>query len=149
MKVENTAIQYLDGQQLLYAGSFRAVGFNVILASLLGFYLYNHNVPTHILTIWILSLIFIIAIRMIHCMLVLKKELYISATNLNLKIFLLLTLLAGLTWTSIFFLTLPYTDNVMQFVIFIVYAGMCAGANASLGVTIFSVSCIVYRAGFI
>ncbi len=134
MKVEKTAVQYRDGQQLLYAGSFRAVGFNVILASLLGYYLYNHNVPTHILTIWVLSLIFVIAIRMIHCKLVLKKELYISATNLNLKIFLLLTLLAGLTWASIFFLTLPFTDNVMQFVIFIVYAGMCAGANASLGV---------------
>lgn len=136
MKGQKPAIQYKDGQQLLYGGSYRAVSFNIILASLLGFYLYYNAVPVSLLIVWLSVIFIIIMLRIVHCKLVIKKEWYISAVSLNLKIFNVLTLLTGLTWTSIFFLTLPYTDTMMQFVIFVVFAGMCAGATASLGVYI-------------
>lgn len=138
MTAQKTAIQYKDGQQLLYVGSYRIVAFNIILAALLAFYLYNNNVPTQILIKWLSAIVIIIGIRLFHCKLVIKKELYISHTNLNLKIFVFFTLLTGLVWTSIFFASNPYTDNAMRFVIFIVFAGMCAGATASLGVYMFA-----------
>lgn len=142
MKEQKPAVQYKDGQQLLYAGSYRVVVFNIILASLLGLYLYNNSVPTQILTSWLTGIILIIAARMLHCYLVVKKELYISAPKKHLKIFVFFTLLTGLVWTSIYFVSIPYTDDAMRFVILIVFAGMCAGATASLGV--YLVAFLVY-----
>ncbi len=136
MAEQKPAILYKDGQKLLYDGSYRAVGFNIILAALLGIYLYNNDVPTHIVTLWLFGLGVIVSFRLIHCSLVLKRELYISAPALNLRIFVIFTLLTGLSWTSIYFITLPYTHTMQQLVIFLVYGGMCAGATASLGVYI-------------
>jgi diguanylate cyclase (GGDEF)-like protein len=51
----------------------------------------------------------------------------------HLYIFVFFTFLTGLAWSWIYFATLPYTNNLKQLVILLVFGGMSTGSTSSLG----------------
>lgn len=73
-------------------------------------------------------------IRLIHCKLVVSKNLMQNSANLQLIIFFFLTLLMGLVWTSIYFISTPYVAQQQLYGIILVFGGMTAGATTTLAI---------------
>jgi diguanylate cyclase (GGDEF)-like protein len=134
MKKPPAAIKYTEGKELLFQNAFGAIPFNIFLSIVLSIYLYKHYVPHNIIYSWFGAMVLISIIRLVHCIVVLKEELLISSPDLQIKIFVLLTGIMGLTWSSIYFLALTHTELLSLYVIVLVFGGMSAGATASLSV---------------
>ncbi len=134
MTEDKPAIKYLEGQKVLFESSFKAIPFNIVMASILAGSLYYNDLPLRTTVIW-LSAIFIISIgRMLYCRFVLSKGEGEYATPLNLNIFLFLTLIMGLTWSTIYFASLHAVEKPELYLILLVCGGMAAGSTASMGV---------------
>lgn len=134
MKDHKSAHEYPEGRQLLFENSYRAILFNVSLGALLATYLVNNKVPKELAIVWFIAMAVVSMIRIIHCKSVINNKLFTELDDFHLKIFLFLTLLTGITWTSIYFITFSYTSELQQYLILLVFGGMCAGATTSLAV---------------
>jgi diguanylate cyclase (GGDEF)-like protein len=134
MKDNTSAIQYKEGQQYLFESTYRTLPYGLITASVLALYLYLCNAPHEVILLWLAVLIIIVCIRMLHCKVVISKELFNSSLSLQLAIFVLLTLIAGLVVNSIYFLASPYMSEPPQYIIILSFAVMIAGSITPLGV---------------
>jgi diguanylate cyclase (GGDEF)-like protein len=134
MEENRSAIQYKEGQISLFDSSYRAIPFNIVLAIFLAISLLYNKLPGIITFSWLSALIIISAIRMIHCKLVIDKNLLENSANFNLKLLMVLNGLAGLIWASIYFAALGHTDKLQLYLIVLVCGGMAAGSTASLGI---------------
>jgi diguanylate cyclase (GGDEF)-like protein len=120
---------------LLLEGSRRAIPFNIILASLLAFDLYYIKAPKLIITTWIIAIIFLSIIRYCYCYyFAQRKESYKAQGDSILINFVLLTSLTGGVWGACYWLMMPYVSELHEFIIILVFGGMCAGSIASLSV---------------
>lgn len=134
MKDDRSAIQYKDGQVFLFDSTYRTLIYSVILASMLALYVYLNNGPKEFVITWLAVITVMAIIRVIHCKIVISKNLFGKAFNLQLKIFIFLTFIMGLVWTSLYFSSLSYVDEETKYLIIISYGGMVAGATTTLGV---------------
>ena len=134
MNDHKAAIQYTEGQQLLFDNSYRSIPFNVTQAALLAIYLYYNLGPKEHILIWVAGICIISCIRMIHCKIVKKSISFTGSINFHLKIFLCLTWLTSLIWTSVYFISIPYVQMEQQYIIILVFGGMTAGSTISLAV---------------
>ncbi len=117
----------------LLRGALRSVPFNIVLASMLSIILYLTPVPVWLLAGWLASIVIISIIRMIFSHMLLKnQQLYQENQNLIVILFVVLTFMTGLLWTTVYFIALPYVEEVYEFIIILVFGGMCAGSIASL-----------------
>jgi diguanylate cyclase (GGDEF)-like protein len=117
---------------LLVEGSKRAIPFNIILGTLLALDLIYNQVPLFLVISWYLAIVLISLIRFFFCRQIIKKELY--ASKYILAKFLILTLIMGIIWGSCYLVFLSYLTTLHEFIIILVFGGMCAGAIASLSV---------------
>lgn len=134
MKDQRAAIDYKEGQKLLFESTYNVIPFNVIAASLLAIYLYHTNVPIHVISIWLAVMVVISIIRMVHCKIVMRKNLFDKSFNIHLKLFLSMTMFTGIVWGSIYFISIPYTNSDQLYIILSIYGGMSAGSTTSLAV---------------
>ncbi len=125
-------ITYADGRRLLFDNATSAVPFNILMALILLFILPNSNVPLLVVVSWFVVMLVVSAFRLIHCVYVLKHTIFLELNLLHLKIFQLLSFITGITWTSIYFLSVPFTSALEPYIILLIYGGMSAGASASL-----------------
>ncbi len=130
----NLSKTYKEAVLLLYQGSVRAIPFNIVLASLLVLDLIYNRVPQFVLSLWILSIVLISLLRWVFCFLCLKKKYFEKKIHQGLYIFLFLTLFMGMTWGSCYLMTLPYLNELHEFIIILVLGGLCAGSIASLSI---------------
>lgn len=142
MEYYKPAIEYKEGQTLLFDGSYRAIPFNITMATLLAIYLSYNGGPNSLILVWLVGMVIISSIRMIHCKLVIKKQLLDTSYNVSLKLFLILTMITGFVWAWIYFISIPYVDAQQQYVVLLVFGGMSAGATTSLAV--YSTAFFVY-----
>ena len=119
---------------LLMEGSKKAIPFNIILASLLALDLRYNHAPLLLVGGWFLAIIIMSLVRWHFCQKTIKNKLYKEKTQRTLIKFLLLTLIMGITWGSCYFISLPYVTDLHEFIIILVFGGMCAGSIASLSV---------------
>ncbi len=132
MKKNTASIQDREVKQLLFESAIGAVPFNIFLGGLLAIYLAYNGVPKQELIIWISLMIFVCLIRILHSLYVVKKHLYNSPSDIHIKIFIVVCFFTGITWSSVYFLSVPYTDTPHTYLILLVFGGMSAGATASL-----------------
>ncbi len=134
MHNDKAAIEYKEGQRALFESSYRAIIFNIVMASVLSISLYYNNLPVKVVSIWLATVVVATIIRVLHCKVVIDKGLVEKSIGLHLKIFLLLTIVMGLTWSSIYFASIPFTNKFQLYIILMVCGGMAAGSTATLGV---------------
>lgn len=134
MKEHKLAIQYSEGKQLLIENSCRVIPFNILMAALLSVYLSNNHVPTTVIILWFAWMLIVNSIRYIHCRLILKKKLFDHAYEYNLGLFFYLTLLAGIVWSTLYFILLPYANESQLYLILLVFGGMTAGSTTTLSI---------------
>lgn len=126
-KIEQDRIDYL------LRGALRSIPFNIVLASLLAIILYLTSLPFWLLGSWLAGIMTISFIRLIFCQLLLSNDsLYQENPKLIVSLFLILTFMTGLLWTTVYFIGLPYIPETHEFIIILVFGGMCAGSIASL-----------------
>jgi len=129
-------IEY-NGFSLLLHGSISSIPFNIFLASLLSLDLIYNGVPTILVAYWFLSILFLSIIRWFYSMYVLKRmNKKKSNTLANYKIFeqifIVFTAIMGAVWGVSYLLFLNYLAPLQEFIIILVFGGMCAGSVASL-----------------
>ncbi|MFO2459500.1 diguanylate cyclase [Legionella pneumophila serogroup 1] len=125
---------YKESMTLLVEGSLRAIPFNIILATLLAIDLVYNNVPALIIGVWIFAIVFISLVRSLFCWKIIKRGVEQNKIQSTLLKFFLLTFVMGSIWGACYFITLPYLNDLHEFIIILVFGGMCAGAIASLSV---------------
>lgn len=120
---------------LLLESSRKAIPFNIILASLLALDLALQHVPYHLIIAWWFAILVISLVRFMFCKYSMKNYLYENKVKFNyLKTFIGLTLLMGITWDLCYFISINYLSALHEFIIILVFGGMCAGAIASLSI---------------
>lgn len=119
---------------LLVEGSLRAIPLNIILATLLAIDLVYNNVPALIIEAWIFGIVFISMVRSLFCWKIIKWGVEQNKIQSTLLKFFFLTFVMGSIWGACYFITLPYLNDLHEFIIILVFGGMCAGAIASLSV---------------
>lgn len=119
---------------LLMQGSKKAIPFNVFIASLLALDLIYNHVPHILVASWFLAIIIISLIRWRFCVHIVKNKLDEESNKITLIKFFLLTLVIGTVWGSCYLISLPYITELHEFIIILVYGGLCAGSVASLSV---------------
>ncbi|CZG50235.1 Probable diguanylate cyclase AdrA [Legionella pneumophila] len=119
---------------LLVEGSLRAIPLNIILATLLAIDLVYNNVPALIIEAWIFGIVFISMVRSLFCWKIIKWGVEQNKIQSTLLKFFFLTFVMGSIWGTCYFITLPYLNDLHEFIIILVFGGMCAGAIASLSV---------------
>ncbi len=134
MKDDKAPIKYNEGRQLLFDNSYRGIPFNAIMAIFLAIYLSYKQIPKTPILIWVTMMIIISFFRIIHCKMILSKKLFYKTFNFHLKIFIFLTFLTGLNWTSIYFISIHYTMETQLDIVTLFFGGMSAGATTSLAV---------------
>lgn len=127
---------YKEGVALLYEGSYKAIPFNIVLSVLLACDLLYNKVPVLIVGSWIASIFIISLIRMFYCLKNMKQNESPQNQKLNLYFFILLTFLTGVAWGACYLVTLPYLNELHEFIIILVFGGMCAGSIASLSISL-------------
>lgn len=125
-------ITYADGRRLLFDNATSAVPFNVLMALILLFILPNSNVPVLIVVGWFVVMLIVSALRILHCIYVLKNKIYLELHLAHLKLFQFLSFATGIVWTAIYFLSVPFTSALEPYIILLIFGGMSAGASASL-----------------
>lgn len=125
---------YKESMTLLFEGSRRAIPFNIILATLLAFDLIYNDVPILIIGGWFSGILFISLVRSFFCWKIIKQGVDKNKIPLTLIKFCLLTLVTGSIWGACYFITLPYLNELHEFIIILVFGGMCAGSIASLSI---------------
>jgi len=134
MEDNRSAIQYEEGRLFIFDSTYTTLRYSIVSAAFLGLYLYVNNCPKELVIDWLAVFTVIIFIRTIHCKIVLTKKLYNDAFKFHLRFFVFLTFLTGLVWSSIYFLSIPYMAEAPQYIIFLAFGGMVAGATTTLGV---------------
>ena len=119
---------------LLIHGSRKAIPFNIFLSLLLALDLRYNHVPILFVGGWFLTIVIISLIRWYFCGHVIKNKLDEGNNQQTLMIFSLLTLAMGVAWGSCYLISLPYVTELHEFIIILVFGGMCAGSIASLSV---------------
>ncbi|HAT8212037.1 TPA: GGDEF domain-containing protein, partial [Legionella pneumophila] len=125
---------YKENMTLLVEGSLRAIPLNIILATLLAIDLVYNNVPALIIEAWIFGIVFISMVRSLFCWKIIKWGVEQNKIQSTLLKFFFLTFVMGSIWGTCYFITLPYLNDLHEFIIILVFGGMCAGAIASLSV---------------
>ncbi|HAU1294722.1 TPA: GGDEF domain-containing protein [Legionella pneumophila] len=125
---------YKESMTLLVEGSLRAIPLNIILATLLAIDLVYNNVPALIIEAWIFGIVFISMVRSLFCWKIIKWGVEQNKIQSTLLKFFFLTFVMGSIWGACYFITLPYLNDLHEFIIILVFGGMCAGAIASLSV---------------
>ncbi|HAT9804067.1 TPA: GGDEF domain-containing protein [Legionella pneumophila] len=125
---------YKESLALLFEGSLRAIPFNIILAILLALDLVYSDVPALIIGAWFLGIVFISSVRSLFCWKIIKRGVEKNRIQATLIEFSLLTFVTGGIWGACYFITLPYLNDLHEFIIILVLGGMCAGAIASLSI---------------
>ncbi|HAT1820523.1 GGDEF domain-containing protein [Legionella pneumophila] len=125
---------YKESMTLLVEGSLRAIPLNIILATLLAIDLVYNNVPALIIEAWIFGIVFISMVRSLFCWKIIKWGVEQNKIQSTLLKFFFLTFVMGSIWGTCYFITLPYLNDLHEFIIILVFGGMCAGAIASLSV---------------
>lgn len=133
MKDNRTAIDYIEGRRLLFGSTYKVCSFNIFSAALLTIYLSGTDVPSIKIYSWFTVMFVINVIRLIHCKLVISKDWFKGSFKLNLKLFLTLSVLTGITWSAIYFISVPYTQDYQRYIMIFIFAGLTAGATSSLG----------------
>ncbi len=134
MKRLNLLEIHEDGLTLLFEGSKRAIPFNTVLALLLSIILINAHVPIYTVSIWLGVVILMSLVRWFFCYQFLNKNLNEENIVSSLSIFLTLTFIKGVLWGACYLFSLPYVSELHEFIIILVFGGMCAGAITSLSV---------------
>lgn len=119
---------------LLFEGSLRAIPFNIILATLLALDLVYNDMPALIIGAWFFGIIFISLVRSFFCWKIIKRGVEKNSIQATLLKFFFLTFVTGSIWGACYFITLPYLNDLHEFIIILVFGGMCAGAIASLSI---------------
>lgn len=119
---------------LLFKGSLRAIPFNVIAALLLAIDLSYQAIPLFWVGLWFLAICLISSIRWVFCKRFLKKNLNNDKIQTSLIPFLILTFFTGVVWGFCYILAISYLTELHEFIMILVFGGMCAGAIASLSV---------------
>ncbi|KTD29718.1 two component response regulator with GGDEF domain protein [Legionella maceachernii] len=132
MKWLRQEVLHSESYQLLLDNSLRSIPFNVLIAGLLSFDLFFQKVPRSLILLWFLSIVLVSTLRWIYSKHVLNREDYRSNNGVSVLIFLVLTLLMGLTWGASYALFLPYISVIHETIIILIFGGMSAGAAASL-----------------
>lgn len=125
-------ITYADGRRLLFDNATTAVPFNVMMAIILLLILPNSDVPVLVVVSWFGVMLFVSALRMLHCVYFLREKKYENFSLAHLKLFQFLSFITGLVWTAIYFLSVPFTSELEPYIILLIFGGMSAGASASL-----------------
>jgi diguanylate cyclase (GGDEF)-like protein len=123
-----------EAVNLLADGSLKAIPFNVILASLLLAILVYNQVPLPLTLGWFVAIVVISLIRWVFCTKLATKKIAEETIPIRLKQFFFLTLLMGMVWGSCYPISLPYLTELNEFIVILVFGGMCAGAIASLSI---------------
>lgn len=134
MENNTPAIKYREGQEFLFNTSFRGIPFAMLLATVLAAYVYYNEGPKKVVIIWVTALFVLTCIRMIYFKVVINKRLLHTSASLHLKIFFYLTLLAGLIWSSIYFISIPYVEEKHQYVILLFMGAATAASTISLSI---------------
>ncbi|HHT9801486.1 TPA: diguanylate cyclase [Legionella pneumophila] len=125
---------YKESMTMLFEGSLRAIPFNIILATLLALDLVYNDVPALIIGAWFFGIVFISLVRSYFCWRIIKRGVEKNRIQATLIEFFLLTFVTGSIWGACYFITLPYLNALHEFIIILVFGGMCAGAIASLSI---------------
>lgn len=136
MKLNNIFKLQKEAYKLLIEGSHRTIPFNVLVATLLAIdLLYNDLSPFRVI-IWWLCIVFVSLGRWLHNKKLIKQKQQEAneTAYYNVLKFFLSTLLIGVVWSSCYLLLLPFLGDLQEFIIILVFGGMCAGAIASLSV---------------
>lgn len=121
-----------DSFIFLLNNSLRAIPFNILVASLLSIDLFFHKLPPLLISSWYFCIVFLSITRWFFTKLALQKHLYDKKTRSTLIKFFILTLLMGITWGSCYLIFLPKLHQLQEFIIILVFGGVCAGSIASL-----------------
>ncbi|HIG0327727.1 TPA: GGDEF domain-containing protein [Legionella pneumophila] len=125
---------YKESITLLFEGSLRAIPFNIILATLLVLDLVYNDVPAFTIGAWFFGIVFVSLVRSFFCWKIIKRGVETNRIQATLIKFFLLTFVTGCIWGACYFITLPYLNDLHEFIIILVFGGMCAGAIASLSI---------------
>jgi len=131
MNDNRTAIQYKEGQRFLFDSTYRTLVYSVVLAALLALYVYLNKGPKEFIIMWFSGITVMVIIRAIHCKIVIAKGQFDGA---QLRMFVFLTFITGLVWTSLYLSSISYLAEETKYLIVISYGGMVAGATTTLGV---------------
>lgn len=138
LKQDRKAIKYNEGLALLFKNSYRIIPLNIVISLFLSMFLLYYKVPFFIVSSWLFAIIVVSLIRLFYCKYILKNKLFNRAKLFSLKFFNSLTLVLGIIWVSIYFLSLPYLEELHEYIVMLVFGGISAGAIASLSVSLSS-----------
>jgi diguanylate cyclase (GGDEF)-like protein len=121
-----------DSFIFLLNNSLRAIPFNILIASLLSIDLFFNGLSPLLISIWYFCITFLSLTRWYFTKIALQKNLYNKKTRSTLIKFFILTLLMGIAWGSCYLIFLPKLIQLQEFIIILVFGGLCAGSIASL-----------------
>lgn len=125
-----------DSAILLFEGSLKSIPFNVLLAVLLAVSLYYNHAPGFLIFTWLSAVVVISLLRWLYSHHVMKKGYQPDYINLQIYMFLFMTLITGAVWNSCYFIFTSHVNGLHEAIIILVLGGMSAGAIASLSVYI-------------
>jgi diguanylate cyclase (GGDEF)-like protein len=121
-----------DSYRNLLENSIQAIPFNIIIGGVFTIDLLFKSIPKYLILIWYAVITTLSLIRFFYTKYALKKQVYMQDRKGYLVGFLALTFLMGCTWGACYLLFLPYTAQVHEVVIILIFGGMAAGAATSL-----------------
>ena len=134
MQNNKTVWIYEEGVLLLLESAKRAVPFNIIIAFLLAVDLILNGLPWVLSVSWLLVITMLGSMRWIYSNRFISKAFPEKRVCYILAIFTFLSVLMGLTWSSVYFMSLPYIPVMHEFIIILVFGGLSAGAVASFSI---------------
>ena len=121
-----------QAQEALLKSTMKLLPFSFVVALLLGLQLNYKSVPFEVIAAWWCFMMSVVIIRLIHCKGAISGQNACLSSQKHLIIFLFLTVVMGVTWSSAWFIFQPYVNNLDEFVILFSIGSIAIGGLASL-----------------